>query len=70
MEKKEFAKPENLDGSSLRILILHARWNATVIDALVSGAKNTMIKDYGVKEKNIVTQSVPGSWELPIAASR
>ena len=57
------------DGSSLRIGIVHARWNKTVIDALVSGAV-AKLKERGVKEHNIVTQSVPGSFELPLAASK
>ncbi|KAF9014031.1 dimethylribityllumazine synthase [Cyathus striatus] len=57
------------DGSSLRVAIVHARWNKTVIDALVAGAV-TKLKERGVKEANIVIQSVPGSFELPLACSR
>ncbi|KAF8637359.1 hypothetical protein AX17_002858 [Amanita inopinata Kibby_2008] len=57
------------DGSSLRIAIVHARWNNTVIDALVAGAV-TKLKACGVKEGNIIIQSVPGSFELPLACSK
>jgi 6,7-dimethyl-8-ribityllumazine synthase len=57
------------DGSLLRIGIVHARWNKTVIDALVDGAV-AKLKQRGVKEHNIVIQSVPGSFELPLAASK
>lgn len=57
------------DGSALRIAIVHARWNKSVIDALVSGAV-TKLKERGVKESNIVIQSVPGSYELPIACAK
>jgi hypothetical protein len=53
-------------GSPLRIGIVHARWNDTLISALLSGAKKTL-KAAGVKDENIVVQSVPGSWELPAA---
>ena len=60
---------ERLDGSPLRIAIVHARWNAPVIDALVAGAI-TKLRDNGVKESNIVVQSVPGSFELPLACQR
>jgi 6,7-dimethyl-8-ribityllumazine synthase len=60
---------ESLDGSSLRIAIVHARWNKPVIDALVQGALSKL-KAVGVKESNIVVQSVPGSYELPIAVSK
>ena len=55
--------------ATLRIAIVHARWNREVIDALVAGAVATL-KEHGVKESNIVVQSVPGSFELPLAAQR
>jgi 6,7-dimethyl-8-ribityllumazine synthase len=57
------------DGSSMRIAIVHARWNKTVIDALVTGAI-ARLKERGVKEKNIVVESVPGSFELPLACAK
>ncbi|KEP52378.1 6,7-dimethyl-8-ribityllumazine synthase [Rhizoctonia solani 123E] len=57
------------DGSNLRVAIVHARWNKTVIDALVTGAVEKL-KERGVKESNIVIQSVPGSFELPFACSK
>jgi 6,7-dimethyl-8-ribityllumazine synthase len=57
------------DGSPLRIAIVHARWNATVVDALVAGAV-AKLKERGVKESNIVIQEVPGSYELPLACSK
>lgn len=57
------------DGSPLRIAIVHARWNKTVIDALVAGAV-AKLKERGVKESNIVIQSVPGSFELPLACAK
>lgn len=45
------------------------RWNEQVISPLVEGAVSTMIK-YGAKRENIVIESIPGSYELPIACSR
>ncbi|KIK08164.1 hypothetical protein K443DRAFT_672647 [Laccaria amethystina LaAM-08-1] len=57
------------DGVALRVAIVHARWNKPVIDALVAGAV-AKLKESGVKESNIVVQSVPGSFELPLACSR
>jgi len=57
------------DGSDLRIAIVHARWNRVIIDALVAGAVSKL-KERGVKESNIVIQSVPGSFELPFACSK
>ncbi|KAG1756311.1 6,7-dimethyl-8-ribityllumazine synthase [Suillus paluster] len=57
------------DGSSLRIAIVHARWNKTVIDALLAGTISKL-KACGVKDSNIIVQSVPGSFELPFACSK
>jgi 6,7-dimethyl-8-ribityllumazine synthase len=62
-------KPEEHDGSALRIGIVHARWNETIIAPLLEGTKAQLAK-CGVKESNIVVQSVPGSWELPISVQR
>ncbi|KAF8422863.1 6,7-dimethyl-8-ribityllumazine synthase [Tirmania nivea] len=58
-----------LDGSNLRVLIVHARWNSSLIKPLVEGAKIRLLAS-GVKESRIVIQNVPGSWELPIAVQR
>lgn len=57
------------DGSPLRIAIVHSRWNKTVIDALLAGTI-AKLREQGVKETNIVVQSVPGSFELPLACSK
>lgn len=61
--------PTKLDGSSLRIAVIHSRWNQEVIDALVTGTI-AKLKELGVKESNIVVQSVPGSFELPLACTK
>ncbi|KAK7040871.1 lumazine synthase [Paramarasmius palmivorus] len=67
---KGISQPQSkLDGSPLRVAIVHARWNKAVIDALVAGAI-TKLKESGVKESNIVVESVPGSFELPLACSK
>ncbi|KAK1234381.1 lumazine synthase [Marasmius sp. AFHP31] len=67
---KGISQPQaKLDGSPLRVAIVHARWNKSVIDALVAGAI-AKLKESGVKESNIVVESVPGSFELPLAVSR
>lgn len=61
--------PQQHEGSGLRIGIVHARWNETIIEPLVKGAKDKLLA-CGVKESNIVIQSVPGAWELPIGVQR
>jgi len=60
---------ETHDGSKLRIGIIHARWNTTIIQALVEGTKKSL-KAQGVKEENIVVESVPGAYELPLSVQR
>ena len=61
--------PSKYDGSPLRIAIVHSRWNKSVIDALVAGTI-AKLKATGVKDTNIVVQSVPGSFELPLACAK
>lgn len=45
---------------------LNDRWNPTIIEPLVRGAQETLIKN-GVKSANIHISSCPGSFELPFA---
>ncbi|OAA49413.1 6,7-dimethyl-8-ribityllumazine synthase [Metarhizium rileyi] len=61
--------PQQHNGSGLRIGIVHARWNDTIIAPLIAGAKEKMLA-CGVKESNIVVQSCPGSFELPFVVQR
>ncbi|KAH6612594.1 6,7-dimethyl-8-ribityllumazine synthase [Boeremia exigua] len=62
-------EPKSYDGSGLRIGIIHARWNTTIISALLDGTKKALA-DAGVRSDNIVIQSVPGSYELPYAVKQ
>lgn len=57
------------DGSRVRVGIIHARWNHVIIDALVKGAVERMTS-LGVREENIVVETVPGSFELPWGSKR
>ncbi|KAL8767443.1 MAG: hypothetical protein Q9209_006029 [Squamulea sp. 1 TL-2023] len=58
-----------LDGSALRVAIVHARWNTAIISALVAGARKALIQS-GVKQENVIVQNIPGSYELPYAVQR
>ena len=60
---------EQHDGSGLRIGIVHARWNESILDPLLQGTKEKLLA-CGVAESNIIVESVPGSWELPIGVQR
>lgn len=54
-------------GNAFKIAIIVAEWNAKITGALYEGALKTLVKQ-GVKEKNIITLAVPGSFELTAAA--
>ncbi|KAK0852521.1 lumazine synthase [Friedmanniomyces endolithicus] len=66
---KGLGEAHTYDGSPLRIAIIHARWNTTLISALLAGVLKSL-SAAGVKRENIVIQSVPGSYELPYAVQR
>lgn len=55
------------DGKPYKFAIAVAEWNAEVTGALYNGALETL-KKHGVKEKNILSVAVPGSFELTGAA--
>ncbi len=54
-------------GSSFRIGIVVSEWNEEVTAALLEGTLITL-KKHGVKPDNILTRTVPGSFEIPFGA--
>ncbi|ERF75202.1 hypothetical protein EPUS_08872 [Endocarpon pusillum Z07020] len=61
--------PQKHEGSSLRIAIIHARWNTRIVSSLVSATRSALLTA-GVSAANIITESVPGSYELPFACQK
>ena len=57
----------DLDGTDIRVGIIRTRWNDEHVTNLVDGAKKAL-KECKVDEDNIFETSVPGSFELPLAA--
>lgn len=55
------------DGTGRRFAIVISRFNELITDRLLTGARACLL-DHGVTEENIDVISVPGAWELPIAA--
>jgi 6,7-dimethyl-8-ribityllumazine synthase len=47
-----------------------AQWNGQVVQALVDGARQRLRDHHQVEDDLIVTIVIPGSYELPLAASR
>jgi 6,7-dimethyl-8-ribityllumazine synthase len=56
-----------VDGSGLRVAVVAAQWHQQVMDGLVAGALRGLAAAH-VDEPLVVR--VPGSFELPVAASR
>jgi len=56
----------NLEGSGLRIGIVHSRFNEPVVAAML-GACMDALKSRSVAERDIEVVSVPGALEIPVA---
>jgi 6,7-dimethyl-8-ribityllumazine synthase len=56
-----------VDGTHLRIGLVHAAWHEQVMSGLLAGARRAL-EQAGVAE--VVEIGVPGSFELPVAAAR
>src|SRR6266540_523394 len=59
--------PDGLDGAGLRIGVVQARWNGTVVERLADGVERGL-KALGVAADDVVAVSVPGSFEIPFGA--
>lgn len=57
------------DAKGMKIGIVVAEWNENITGALLSGAKETLMK-HGVVEEDITVYTVPGSFELVYGASQ
>jgi 6,7-dimethyl-8-ribityllumazine synthase len=58
-----------LGGSNRKFAIVAGRFNGYIVDSLVAGAIDTLVR-HGVDPKNITLIKVPGAFELPLAAKR
>ena len=63
----DFGSAEIPNGIDMKIGVVVAQWNKEITDALLKGAHDTLAK-HNVKEENIVTVSVPGTFELTLGA--
>ncbi|MHB8394886.1 MAG: 6,7-dimethyl-8-ribityllumazine synthase [Candidatus Dormibacteria bacterium] len=57
-----------LDGSGLRVCLVAARFNETVVTRLVDGALRAM-RQHGVAEDHLELIWVPGAFEIAVAAA-
>ncbi len=56
-----------LIASGLKFGIVSSRFNHMLVDRLVEGAIDCILR-HGGSEENIIHVKVPGSWEIPVAA--
>ena len=56
-----------IDGAGLRVAVVAARFNHVITKNLMEGTLSTLTQ-YGVRDGDISTAWVPGSFELPVAA--
>lgn len=57
---------DDVDG---RYALVVARFNSFVVEALLEGAIDTLVR-HGVSRDKLTIIRVPGAWELPVAAKR
>lgn len=55
------------NAAGMRFAIVSSRFNAAVTDRLVAGARACLI-EHGARVADVEIFSVPGAWELPLAA--
>lgn len=51
-----------------KIAILASRWNPSITDTLVTGAR-ACLRQNGLNDEQVDVVRVPGAWEIPIAAN-
>ena len=56
-------------GRGVRVAMLASRFNDFIVDQLVKGASDALIR-HGVEAGDIRLVRVPGAWELPLGASK
>jgi 6,7-dimethyl-8-ribityllumazine synthase len=58
-----------IDGAALKFGLVASRFNEELVDALLARA-TALLREAGVKEKNLMVVRVPGSHEVPWAAQK
>jgi 6,7-dimethyl-8-ribityllumazine synthase len=66
-DQDKAAAAEGLSGEGLRIGVVRARWNGDIVDRLHDGVRRGLAA-LGVHDGDVIDVSVPGSFELPMAA--
>jgi 6,7-dimethyl-8-ribityllumazine synthase len=67
LQGKPIAIEGDLSAEGMKFAIVAARWNAVIIDRLLEGALDALLRS-GAKRSDIDIVRVPGAWEVPAAA--
>lgn len=59
----------HMSGAGLRVAIVATRWNDFIVERLVAGAKDALLR-HGVDEARIDLAMAPGAFEVPFTARR
>jgi 6,7-dimethyl-8-ribityllumazine synthase len=59
----------SMNGAGLRIVIVATRWNDFIVERLVAGAKDALLR-HGVDESLIDMAIAPGAYEVPFTARK
>jgi 6,7-dimethyl-8-ribityllumazine synthase len=59
----------DLSGSGKRFAIAATRFNGAIVEQLVAGALDCLLR-HGVKDQDITVVRLPGAWELPLVVKR
>jgi 6,7-dimethyl-8-ribityllumazine synthase len=59
----------DLTGSGKRFAIAATRFNGAIVEQLVAGALDCLLR-HGVKDQDITVVRLPGAWELPLVVRR
>lgn len=59
----------NYNGSGKKIAIIESRFNEVIVEQLVKGAEDMLLR-HGVEEKNMVRFQCPGAFEIPTVAAK
>lgn len=59
----------SMNGAGLKIAIVATRWNEFIVERLIAGAKDALIR-HDVREENIDLAMAPGAYEIPFVAKR
>jgi 6,7-dimethyl-8-ribityllumazine synthase len=58
-----------LTGSGRRFAIAAARFNGAIVESLVAGAVDCLVR-HGVDAEDVLIARCPGAWELPLVVQR